>query len=95
MNHEQHAFIKLAEEAGEIAKEALKIAQFGLDSVSPVDNISNRDKLRDELNDLFGTLRLVEQTSGFVFVPNEEKVAAKVEKVVKYRDISERLNLVN
>lgn len=59
MNLTQYLLVKLAEEAGEVAKEALKASQYGLDSLYKCQ--FNARHLMDELLDLAGVVTLLEQ----------------------------------
>lgn len=98
MSETQHALIKMAEEANEIGKCALKIAQFGLESYNPKDpeQVTNLEKLLSELHDLEGTkLLLRDLTRGkFEFIPDTKKAFDKVDKIIKYREISQELGYV-
>lgn len=98
MSKTQHALVKMSEEAAEIAKCALKIVQFGLESYNPNDplQISNLEKLLSELHDLEGTkLLLNELTRGkFEFIHDTGKALDKVDKIIEYREISQELGYV-
>lgn len=98
MSETQHALVKMAEEATEIAKCALKIVQFGLESYNPHDanQVTNLSKLMSELHDLEGTkLLLNDLTRGkFEFIPSTVLALEKVDKIVKYREISQELGYV-
>ena len=79
---------KLAEEAMEVGKEAMKAAQFGLDDYH--EEVSNLERLANELNDLIAVVRLLEpkasQWEGDLASPSEETVSAKAEKMLKWKD---------
>ena len=66
MNYEQYLLIKLAEEASEVAKDALKAAQFGLEEVHPSTGVSNVTRLAEELCDM-----------GFIIAKLDERLLAQ------------------
>lgn len=96
MNKQQYCLAKIAEECNEISVEALKICQFGALSYSPndPDKVFNIVRFRNEMNDLLGALKFMEETCGIEFIPNEHAIQAKVEKMRKYLKISQELGYV-
>lgn len=50
---QQYRLLKLAEECAEVAQRCSKQIQFGADEVQPGQILSNAERLRDELLDLF------------------------------------------
>lgn len=94
MTRFQYLLIKLAEEAGEVAKEALKTAQFGVDSYNPHDpnKTRNEDKLTNELIDVHTILLLLEREYGLTFDIEDPKhtqaVLKKISKIDKYYKLS-------
>jgi hypothetical protein len=68
MNYTEHLLTCLAEECGEVAKEAHKALRFGLyDQVTINPNgprgttgPNNKEKIVEELNDLMGVVRMLE-----------------------------------
>lgn len=52
---------QLSEEASEFAVAACRAQRFGIDSVDPNRNISNRDKLREEYADVLVMSKLIEE----------------------------------
>ena len=65
MNHEQFLLIKLAEECNEVAQQALKSAQFGLEEVYVPIGKSNAVRLVEELNDMIAILSIMERSRIF------------------------------
>lgn len=55
-----YLFNQLSEEAGELVQAACKAQRFGIDSVDPFRNESNRDKIREEYTDVQVMMRLIE-----------------------------------
>lgn len=94
MNNEQYLLIKLDEECKEIGMVASKSMQFGLNSN---DNgkllITNKEHLFKEINDLLATIEMLNEECDLGFSPCKEAIAAKKEKIKKYRDISRNLGM--
>lgn len=94
LTNEQFLLIKLAEECQEVAQRALKAAQFGLDEVQVGTSTNNADRLEEELDDLFGILRMMKMEDVFTFEPDPNALREKARKVEKYRQYSRDLGLV-
>lgn len=90
----QFLLTKAAEECNEIAQAALKAQQFGMSEVYPATGESNEKRLKSELDDLQGILRMM-SVVGFEYEPDEDAIAAKQEKVLKYLKYSVGLGLVH
>lgn len=88
MKPTQYILSKIAEEAGEVAQMAAKTQQFGLHEVKPGMDISNLERLYHEVDDLIAVVGMIE---GKPYHPNRDRVAAKIEKVYHYLDLSIRL----
>lgn len=56
-----YLFNQLSEEASELGQAACKTVRFGIDSVDPFNQVSNRDKLREEYTDVQVVLKLIEE----------------------------------
>lgn len=93
MNVEQFLLGKIAEEAGEIAKEALKAQQFGLESYHPDDpaRVTNRERLISELNDLLAVVTMLEPNIHDLIQPGNYAQRDKVLKVNRYLRLSQEL----
>lgn len=94
LNVTQHLLIKLAEEAGEIAKECHKALLFGLDDrctydpkVRATEGPTVREKLIGEINDLVSVLNTLVEINvlqpGYI---EDAKLDAKREKIMAYMD---------
>lgn len=92
MNNEQFLLNKLSEEAKEVAIVCSKIMQFGFDSNNegrlPE---TNREQLFRELNDFLASIELLNEQCSLDFKPDQVRISAKKQKVIKYREISKRL----
>ncbi len=95
MNLEQHLLLKLIEECTEVAKEAAKCMQFGMDEVYEPVGISNRERLIGELNDVMAILQMLNNISAasdkhnnLGYEPDVKAINAKIEKVLHYLQYS-------
>lgn len=94
MNREQYILSKVAEEAVEVSKEALKAQQFGMQSSHPDEpSITNRDRIVAELNDLLACVFMLDPSIAFEIEHANSRQAAKVLKVSEYLVVSEQLGL--
>lgn len=84
MNRQQYLLVKVTEECIETAQRATKCATFGLDQRQEGQDLSNRERLYYEYNDLIAMLRLL----GLPTEPNETKIALKTLKLRKYMALS-------
>lgn len=92
MKNFQFLLIKLAEEAGEVAKQALKTAQFGWRTESPEgEAIDNLALLRGEFSDLIAILEMISEEEKVYVTYEGWLVDEKKLKVNKYRDHSKSL----
>lgn len=88
LNREQYLLTKLAEEASEIAQIALKTQQFGMNEICPQFPETNKQRIRKELNDLLGVIEMLNREYEFNFIPDDNEIAAKINKVNKYYNYS-------
>lgn len=95
MNLEQYLLTKLSEECLEIGKEALKIQQFGMYSFNPEDpNMSNKDRLKHELNDLMAIIEMLNTHCDLDYQPCNESIITKIGKVEKFHELSKDLGYI-
>lgn len=73
---------KLAEEAGEVVQRAIKCQQFGLDD--EYENVSARDRLHEELNDLYAVVNILNSEFDLGFDPDEGWTMVKKAKIDKW-----------
>ena len=74
---------KIAEEAAEVAQEALKCQTFGLHDTYG-DNGTNVERLKNEFNDLLGVVELLAEEGKVDVSADKERIAAKKQKVNFY-----------
>lgn len=84
MKQSEHVLVVLMEECAEIQKDVAKALRFGMDDSYPGSDVTNEMRINEELNDLLGTLILLEEMGIFTFEPDEEKARAKAAKVRHY-----------
>ena len=95
MRNDQFLFMKLMEEASEIALIASKINQFGLDSNNNgALDLTNKEELFKELNDLIAIVTLLNEECNLGFTTSEKAIKTKKEKVKHYRQIAVSMNNV-
>lgn len=94
MNNVQYLLTKLAEECVEVAQMAHKCQQFGMYEKQPGNPKSNVQRLHDELNDVMGIIQLLNDEECFSFLPSEEAIANKIQKVYHYRHYSKTIGEV-
>jgi hypothetical protein len=94
MNKTQYLLTKLAEEASELAVDALKAAQFGAGEV--YEDVTNADRLQLELYDLLTVLKLLEE-EGLVLVSElpTDYETYKRKKILHYYNYAKTLGTVN
>jgi hypothetical protein len=99
MNQDQYHLCKIAEEASEVAKRALKAQQFGLGEVQPGQDFDNLERLVDEFHDLFITFEnfshQIGGTSSFDVIPTETKTRLRLTRMGKFLGLSKDLEQVD
>lgn len=88
MNRTQYLLTILAEECAETAQRATKGIRFGLAECQPGQELTNRQRLEEELGDLMGLADMLG------LIPNVEKRAAKPDRVRRYADLSVRADQI-
>lgn len=94
MNLNQYLLTKLAEEASEVTKIALKTQQFGFDEICPGKLATNAQRIHQELDDLQAAIEMLNDI-GLGYIPNPLAIKAKKEKVVYYLKYSVELGMVD
>jgi len=86
MNREQHLLLCLAEECAEVAQRASKALRFGLDEVQPGQELTNEERLWQEMNDLAGVAEMIIslRRKGGLSRSAVDAKKAKVEKFLRY-----------
>lgn len=94
MKYDQFLLTKLAEEASEIAQIALKTQQFGFDEKHPDLAFTNKERIKQELNDIMAIIEVMNDKLDFGYVKDTEAIAQKKVKLDKYLRYSIGLGLV-
>lgn len=84
MNRTEHLLVCLGEEANEVAHMVSKSLRFGLDDKYPEQALLNRERITQELTDLFAVALLLEKEGHFLLDTSHEAITAKQEKVEKF-----------
>ena len=84
----------ISEECAEIAQECSKCDRFGLDEQMNAATPPNRERLQNEVQDLFAVLLLLSQEFGFDFEPDEVKIKVKLGKIAHYYKYSQSIGRV-
>ena len=92
MNRNDHLLVILSEECAEVAKECCKALRFGLDDYSPESNVTNREKIRSELTDLFAVAELLLDADIISEYIDSDGIEKKIKKVEKYLEYSKTVN---
>lgn len=94
MKANQYHLCKIAEEAVEVAKRALKAQQFGLNEIQPGQDFTNIERLTDEFHDLFTSFQNFAELVGVDPIPCEVKKSARLRRMDKFLQLSIDLNQV-
>lgn len=70
------------EECSELIQALTKIQRFGLDSVNPYENISNKEALLKEIGDVHACLALLEQSLLEIDPDSAKKISAQMQKKI-------------
>jgi hypothetical protein len=85
MTREEHLLVILAEECAEISKEAAKALRFGLEHVGPGQNLTNAEKIKNEVADFTAVLTMLKlRHVPLVFEAQIEDKMRKVEHFLEY-----------
>lgn len=95
MNRLQYLLSKLNEECNEVGKEALKASYFGMDERYR-DMPTNRERINNELNDVMGIIKMLNEEYNLDFQPdfNNQAVVDKIEKVNYYYRYGQSLGTI-
>lgn len=94
MNREQFLLVKLAEECAEVAQRAIKQIQFGKLEVQTGQQLTNAERLKQELIDLRNIVRLLQFYKEVPEITEVEEInalIAKRNKLQKYLKLSAEL----
>jgi NTP pyrophosphatase (non-canonical NTP hydrolase) len=94
MNVTEYLLACLAEEAGEVSKEAIKCIRFTADHVAPGYSKSNLERLGKEYTELIAIKELLDEFGINIQVNPEDLIRKKI-RTMHYMDISANMGTVN
>jgi hypothetical protein len=83
MTREEHLLTILSEECAEVSQRACKALRFGLHETQPGQDEDNSLRLRGEIEDLLGVIRIL-RDEGFITEPSHDRILAKKPRFEKY-----------
>ncbi|MGY6251139.1 hypothetical protein ACXIUS_26965 [Bosea thiooxidans] len=91
MNRTEHLLECLSEECSEVSQRVSKALRFGLKEVQSGQELTNAQRIVEELHDLISVAHLL-YSAGVIgsIWPSQEHTAAKSAKIEKFMEISRR-----
>ncbi len=90
---EQILLIQIMEECAEVQQAISKYLRFGSDEVYPETNMTNKQRLDEEIDDLYGLINEAFRIN-LISPRNKENQYLKAEKFYKYLEYSKQLGIV-
>lgn len=94
MNRLQFLLNKLAEECSELAQDALKTQQYGLDDRKGGVGPSNGERLNAEYNDVLGVAKMLNDEFGNFLVRDPELIQRKIDRINQFLPIAVNAGMV-
>lgn len=94
MNPADYLLSHLAQECSEVAIRCTKAQHFGLDEIQPEQPLTNRQRIAEELSDLYAMVEFMQDIGilpRFAARDFEARISAKHRKAKKFRDYSREL----
>ena len=92
---EKFLLLKITEECSELSQRASKAFMFGLQEVQKGQELTNLDRLKNELHDLLHTIKMLEQLNGVNLLTTQyEDYQEKLHKYEEFNLLSEELGEV-
>ena len=88
MNRTEYLLTCLAEEAVEVAQRATKAKRFACDEVQPGQEMSNTQRIRQELSDLIAVAEMLEEAGVPVLPLEVDAIDRKKAKVAAFMEYS-------
>lgn len=86
MNTQEHLLTCLAEECNEVAHRVSKALRFGLDEVQEGQTKNNAARIAEELTDLLGVLKMLEDDNVLFVDRSFAAYKRKKDRVLKYME---------
>jgi hypothetical protein len=87
---DKYTLYTTAEECSEVSQNIMKVLRFGLDTVSPVDNVSNKQKLAEEVGQLQYCLHRMSRELGLDNITIQDCYDAKLTTWNKWKAYYDR-----
>lgn len=88
MDRQDHILVSLAEECNEIAHRISKALRFGLSEVQAGQELTNAERIQEEINDFLGIYRIAFR-EGILPGVNDKKAEKKIEKFEEFLKLAE------
>lgn len=102
MTNTEHDILCFKEECLELSMAFLRLGQraskmlrFTPGHTNPISGVSNLIEVREEFNDVMALIDLLNEKHGFSIERNEEMIAAKKSRLMRYRAISLDLGAID
>lgn len=92
MTEQQYLLVCLMEECDEVSQRASKALRFGMEEIQPGQELTNRERLKNEIADLYACFELIFEAGEDLEVPS--KILQKVNKIYKYARYSRELGIL-
>jgi NTP pyrophosphatase (non-canonical NTP hydrolase) len=90
MTRTEHLLTILAEECAEVAHRASKALRFGLEEVQEGQDLTNAERIKEELDDLSAIINMLGEEGALNITPNTLAILRKCQKVRHYLEYSKQ-----
>jgi hypothetical protein len=90
MTREEHLLTILSEECAEVSQRAAKALRFGLFETQEGKEDDNSVRLREEIEDLLGVIRIL-RDEGLITEPSHDRILAKKPRIEKFLEHSREM----
>jgi hypothetical protein len=91
MTRDEHLLVKLLEEAAEVQQRVTKALNFGIDEVQPEQEMTNEQRIVEELNDFIAVVEMLQEAHVLKTALSKAAQTAKKRKVEHYLEYSRSL----
>lgn len=91
ISKQDYFLLKLAEECAEVSQMVSKCIRFGLNNTKPGEDMTNRERLIDEIEDIEATLHVLKAQE---ILHTKELNPKKISRVYKYYEVSKEKGIV-
>ncbi|WP_347989459.1 hypothetical protein [Methylomonas sp. AM2-LC] len=90
MNRLEHLLFILSEECSEVAQRASKAARFSMDEVQPGQDLTNEERIFEEMNDVLAIYEMIVTERQGKCGLSRTKIEAKKQKVERFLNYSNK-----